>query len=137
MEKRYGFKSLDLIDDMQDMNPALLIVLSYVATFLNAKGIQPTLTRIIDKKIQGFSVSTTHEEGRAFDMSVRNIDEKTIRELCAHINCSLECIGAISADGVPRVAVYEDGITQGCGAHIHLQCRRDAESIILKSELRS
>lgn len=81
-------------------------------------------TSIIRPKIKGVSKSKTHEEGRAFDISVRGWPKKYILELVKMVNEAFS-VGAISAsDGVEREAVYEDGVSAGTAPHIHFQVRK-------------
>lgn len=80
------------------------------------------ITRAIDEMIPGVSVSRTHEEGRAVDISVKGWTADSIDDFIHDSNKEFaDKIGAISAtDGKARFCVFH----VGTGAHHHLQVRR-------------
>lgn len=70
------------------------------------------------------SVSKTHIEGRAFDVSVENWSHQEIEWCVEYFNRNYSRVGAIPFGLTQGVAcVYEDGITKGKGAHMHFQVR--------------
>jgi len=67
-------------------------------------------------------VSTTHEDKRAIDFSLRGWGEANIAELEATLNYTYGSIwGTCREGGKPRVCVVHNS---GSGRHFHLQVRR-------------
>lgn len=120
-----------------------LVLLALAVAFYCFKRKLPLLfTSIIRDGIPGVSVSRTHIEGRAFDISVRGWTEKDILDLVLWVNETFN-IGAISASsGKEFEAVYEpreywkegDKIPPGKKvgdikkeAHLHFQTGKNRE----------
>ena len=96
-------------------------------------GYEVTVTRTVDEKIDGISVSNTHIEGRAIDIRCNDMNKWNAEKIAEKLNFLLSNdFGAFSySDGQPRFAVVED--IDGENAHIHLQIRPDlAQDILLK-----
>lgn len=111
-------------EDWSRVADDLALIAEFVCQYAITMKLPILFTSIIRPKIKGVSKSKTHEEGRAFDISVRGWDRKYIDELVNLVNSSFK-VGAISAsDGVEREAVYEDGVTAGTAPHIHFQVRK-------------
>jgi len=110
--------------DWDLVKPNLLLIADFVVDYATDHDLPILFTSIIRPRIKGVSKSVTHEEGRAFDLSVRGWNRVLIDKLVILTNDKFH-IGAISiTDGKEREAVYEDGITAGLGAHLHFQVRR-------------
>lgn len=105
------------------VNPFLFFIFADVSLWCYKRNLPVVVTSTVRDKIKGVSVSTTHEESRAIDMSVRGYDLNDIDELVLYVNTKFaEEYGAFSySDGKPRVAVYHSGTDW----HIHFQCRRN------------
>jgi len=113
-------------EDLQMIEPALLILFTRVVLYCAEWKIPCMVTSIISDRenVASVSTSSTHEEGRALDISTRGMTEQHIYRLVHIMNMEYRDIAAISAiDGQPRAAIYHDA---GTGPHIHLQVRRDA-----------
>jgi hypothetical protein len=109
----------DLVDEK------LLVVIDWLISHCDKRGLQLRITSIIRPKIPGFSVSRTHEEKRAFDVGLIGWTDSDARDCVVRAAQDLKGIGAISAKtGREAVAVFEDGITAGKGRHLHFQVRR-------------
>ena len=81
------------------------------------------ITSLINDRKDVMAKSSTHEEGRAFDISIDGWDKGNIIDFVEYMNKNYKNIAAISAqDLVPRAAIYHN---TGSGYHIHLQTRRD------------
>ena len=80
------------------------------------------ITRAIDERIPNVSVSDTHIEGRAVDISVKGWTTDLIDDFIADANKEFaEKIGAYSlTDGKPRFVIFHVGV----GPHFHAQIRR-------------
>ena len=70
------------------------------------------------------TVSSTHEDGRAFDIRSRNLTELEIENLIKYFEKHYSNIGAISySDNKARPVVYHNN-------HLHFQVRKDGSGII-------
>lgn len=76
------------------------------------------------------SVSDTHEDGRAFDISVRGWRNEDIDDCVEECNKSFSSIGATGkSNGIKKAAVFEDDRFDDAGKqikwrHIHFQCAK-------------
>ena len=118
----------------------LLNIALWVRQYCAAKHLPLVITSIIRPKIEGVSVSDTHAEGRAFDISSRAFSVDDIDDILIECNRAFaKTIGAISShDGLPRAVIYEfQGFKEQFKAteylrenrlatpHLHFQVRRD------------
>lgn len=108
----------------------LLLILEWLVSFSKNRGVPIMITSIIRPKIEGVSVSDTHADGRAFDISVRGWEKKDIDECVNECNKTFSRVGAASkSDGVRRAAIFEQDIFDNSGKqikwkHIHFQCAK-------------
>jgi hypothetical protein len=103
--------------DLQRMSPKLFIVWGYFTLFATERDLPIEVTNIKEKF--NVSVSNTHPEGRAIDVSVRDWSILEIGELKGYLEAKVGHLGAISLrTNKPRVVVYHDA---GLGSHFHLQ----------------
>ena len=108
------------LEDIYSMQPALIIVLGAVLQFCKDNSLPCKVTNVRHKFAQ--SISNTHPEGRAFDMSVRGWTGTEIKRCIHYVEKEVGHLGAISKNsGVRVVAVYHD---VGLGKHIHFQTQR-------------
>ena len=111
------------VQDWNNVNDKLIVLAGYTLIYCKENYLPLMFTSIIRPKIKGVSKSRTHEQGRAFDISVRGWTIDKINDFVSKINNKFK-LGAVSmTDGVEREAIYEDGISAGLGAHLHVQCR--------------
>ena len=111
--------------DWYKVKDSLIILAKFTMIFCKENNLPLLFTSIIRPKIPKVSKSRTHEQGRAFDISVRGWAKDDVIRFVTKINASFK-LGAVSAtDGTEREAIYEDGISAGKGAHLHIQCRPD------------
>ena len=110
------------LTDLLEIHPILFMVLGFVVARCHIKKLPCKLTRVIDGRIPGVSVSDTHEEGRAFDMSVQGWTIEDINEFVTYMNDKYaDTYGALSsADNKARLVVYHIGT----GPHFHIQIRK-------------
>lgn len=112
--------------DWLHVDKDLVLLAYFYVGYARALGLPILFTSIIRAMIAGVSKTDIHADGRAFDFSVVGWTRKHIDDFVLQINSQFT-VGAISKkDGVEREAVYEDGITQGRGAHVHCQVRKKA-----------
>jgi len=104
------------------VKPILFFIFADISLWAYKRGLPVVVTKTVGPKIAGVSVSDTHAEFRAIDLSVRGWGNQDIEELVLFINLKYsEEFGAYSySDGEPRLAVYHSGTDW----HIHFQCRR-------------
>jgi len=108
-------------EDIGYMQPALIVVLSAVLQFCRNTMLNCRITNIRHRFPN--SVSNTHPEGRAFDVSVRGWSKENIKECVKYVEKRIGYLGAISSrDNQRRIAVVHD---IGYGRHIHFQVARD------------
>lgn len=111
--------------DLEMIQPALWILLTRTLLYCAEFSIPCKITSLISDREKVASQSTTHQEGRAFDLSVKGWSEFHIHRFLFIINSDYRDIAAISAsDKNPRAAVYHSYNNQG--DHIHLQVKREA-----------
>ena len=115
------------IDDWDKVHKNLVLLSEFLIDFCLANKLPVLVTSIIRPKINGVSVSKTHQEGRAFDISVNGWGDSDIEIFVDSCNEKMN-IGAISfSDGKEREAIFEDDVfkddKQIKWKHIHLQVR--------------
>lgn len=125
MNRLFEKKDDIVLEDLQDIEPALMVV--FLATILYAKenNLVVRVTSVKSDRKNVNSVSNTHETGRAIDVGCRSSDgwnSLHTNRLCFVLNKSYGSdLGAYSLkDNIPRVAVHHDS---GNGDHVHLQVR--------------
>lgn len=102
----------------------LQAILGQMVLYATINGLPWKYTRIIDEKIPNVSVSDTHSEGRAADVSVKGWNIDDIDEFVDYFNKLYGEDYGTSADGKdPRVVVYH----YGTGWHFHIQIRREID----------
>lgn len=111
----------DNIKEIMQLSPWLLVILADVIMWALSRKLPITLTSLMRELNDGISESKTHQEGRAFDISVKGWTQDQIKELSDYINLKYSAIGAISSkDGVSRACYYHNN---GNGWHFHIQVR--------------
>lgn len=115
-------KELKNLTDLLEINPILFMVLGFVVAYCYKRGLPCRLTRVIDGRIPGVSVSDTHEEGRAFDMSIHGWGADDTQDFVRSMNEKYaEQYGALSlSDNQAKLVVYH----VGTAAHFHVQIRK-------------
>jgi hypothetical protein len=115
------FLSQDHIDELEMVSPWLLVILGAVILWALPRNLAVVITSIMREINDGISESTTHQEGRAIDLSVKGWSDKDIHALADYLNLTFSAIGAISKkDGISRVCIYHNN---GNGWHFHIQVR--------------
>lgn len=117
----------------------LLLLLDWLVGYSTKRGVPILITSVIRPRIAGVSVSDTHEDGRAFDISVRGWMKKDIDACVEECNRLYSSIGATGkSNGVKMAAVFEDDKFNDAGKqikwkHIHFQCAKIVNDGIPKS----
>lgn len=123
-EHKTGVNSMD----WHKVNDKLLILAGYTLVFCKERSLPIIFTSIIRPQIKGVSKSKTHEQGRAFDLSVGGWSKAKINEFVDKINKEFKLGAVSSTDGTEREAVYEGAEFDKSGKqvkwpHLHVQCR--------------
>lgn len=122
MKKQFTIKDDCTMEDFKMLNPNLLILFSTLLNFARNNDLPVCITSIITDRNGIRTASTTHEEGRAIDISVKGWDAKDIQGLISVMEYHHSNISAISASTLkPRPVVWHDS---GYGDHLHLQVKR-------------
>ena len=105
------------------IHPILLMVFADFNLWAYERDLPVKVTRIIDERIEGISVSDTHSEGRAIDVSVVGWSTDEIDDAIFYFNkLYADLYGAYSySDGHPRIVVPPN---HGTAPHLHFQIRR-------------
>ena len=120
--KSFRFKQENEMLELALIHPILLFVFSDFNFYCYERNLPVVVTRAVDHNIDGISVSNTHPEGRALDISVKGWLYSDILDAVKYFNRKYETFAAISAsDGKSRLLVYHD---VGLGAHLHMQIRK-------------
>lgn len=113
-------------NDWYKVKNNLILLALAVAFYCSKKGLPLVFTSIIREGIPSVSISKTHIEGRAFDISVKDWSQKDIMDLVMWINQTFS-IGAVSlSNGQENEVVYEPREYWPNGdlkkeAHLHFQ----------------
>lgn len=111
--------------DWERVKPNLLLIAEFLVNLCEDLGLPILFSSIIRPGIPGVSISLTHEQGRAFDISIMGWPKKIAAYIAELINDAFE-VGAISfSDGKEREAVYEDGKSMGTAPCLHFQVRHE------------
>ena len=129
MKQYFNLKDDVNINDLTMISPHLLIVFSFLVLYGERYNLPIKISSIIRKKKDGISQSTTHQSGRALDVSIAHFPQWTtlhIKRVVKKLNENYRSWGTMAEVGeVPRVAVYHK--IQGGVPHLHLQVRRDLQ----------
>jgi hypothetical protein len=111
--------------DLELIEPALLILINAANLYCYRFNLPFQITSIQSDRENIKSVSKTHEQGRAIDISVKGWTDTHVHRFVYLLNQDYADIAAISySDNQPKAAVYHDA---GYGSHIHLQVRPNAK----------
>lgn len=108
------------------ISPILQSIVEEMSRWLDERDvtmiITETLTTIkIDRMLN--RVSSSHREGRAVDVSVRNIPKSILMDFITHFSEKYNKLGAVSKDDkIRRLIVYRP---HGTGPHLHIQIGKD------------
>ncbi len=103
--------------DLLNLTQNCAILLVAVHDYLNDRKLQMVITSLQSDRADVKSVSRTHEQGRAFDIRVRDFEKQDILEVADYFNTFYHNIAAISyRTKKPHCAVVKND-------HIHFQVR--------------
>jgi len=117
---RFQLKDGVQLEDIQMIDPRLLIVLGHFMIFAEKNNLPVKVTSIIHDRENVQAVSRTHETGRAIDISSKGWPEHKVQEATEQLLHIANHYGAISySDGERRVIIHHE--YKGQGDHFHLQ----------------
>lgn len=114
------------VRDLLYMHPALLTILAFVNSFCNENKIHCEVTsihRTAEEDARLGARTKTHQEFRAFDLSLINFSNRRIRELKMEIEREFEGVGAISSRTYSSRPIVVHNV--GHGYHAHFQVRKN------------
>jgi len=112
--------------DLEQLKPAAWILLCNAILYCEEMGLDLIITSLISDRKKLTSESTTHEDGRAFDISTWRWSPVQVQRFLYKFNADYSDIGAISSsDGKPKAAVYHN--FKNLGEHLHLQVKPNAK----------
>lgn len=117
--KEHAKKGVDA--RLDSLSVEALLVLCDVVLWCRSKQLRCVIsdavsTKAEDDKLQ--RVSSTHREGRAFDLSTRGWARETIDECIRVFGFKYRHIAAVAQDGSPRLVYFHNA---GTGEHLHFQ----------------
>lgn len=109
---------------LHDLSPLLLLILSDLIVW----GIDKQLPVIVTDSVSDLNedaalerVSSTHRQGRAFDISTRGWTRDSIDECIRVFSFKYRHYAALGMDGTPRLVYFHNA---GTGEHLHFQIHR-------------
>ncbi len=122
----FEIKNDVVLEDIQNMQPALLILYTAAILYCQEYNLPCQFTSIMSDRTGVMAKTKSHEEFRAFDLSVKGWTDTHIHRFVFMMNNDYREIAAISASDLePRAAVYHNYENQG--DHIHMQVRPNAK----------
>lgn len=121
---RAAFKTDTIRTRAMLMHPLTMMILSDMVFWASSRGIPTSITETFTSKAEDAAlgrVSTSHAEGRAFDISTRGWNEMQIKVFTEEFNTKYGAFGAIGGSGKPTLIVRHD---TGRGDHFHVQVSR-------------
>lgn len=107
-------------EDILELTGYSLIVLGYLKYFCEQTGLPLILTNVLNKYPE--SISETHPDGRAFDVSLKGWPEDLIKKCIIFLEDKCMHFAPISLrTGKPRLILRHD---IGLGDHLHIQTKK-------------
>lgn len=122
-ELRWTIKDDIILEDVQMLDPRVLIALGHFMVFASKRGLPINVTSVINDRKNVKSVSRTHEDGRAVDVSSKGWTKDEINQCVEYVTKIAGHYGAISySDYQRRVIIHHELYNQG--SHFHIQVAR-------------
>lgn len=122
------YQNSQAFDRRCQLHPLIQNILDNVLIFIKLRfqieldGIVTCTVSTVEEDVILRRKSSTHREGRAFDLSVRRLSEDQIDEIKIQFTNIAGQLGAINKDGMPCLIVDHDC---GLGRHLHFQISKD------------
>lgn len=118
MNLQDNFTCEDDINELKQVQPELLIVLAWSIKYCKKNTLRCCVTSLV-RCVDSFSVSNTHQTGRAFDLSVKGWSNQDIEDYTLFMTQKCNEYAAINTSGEKRLIVHHDVK----GDHLHHQVR--------------
>lgn len=122
--ERWSIKDDIVLEDMMLLHPKLLIVLGHFMVFANKRGLPIKVTSVISDRQNVQATSSTHEDGRAIDISSIGWGKRNVQDCIDYMMKVANHYGAISASDLERRVIIHHNF-KNQGDHFHLQVARD------------
>lgn len=117
---RISFQKPEHLNHLQEIHPNLFFLLGCFYKYAYDKNLPVVITSVIRDRLP-MSVSDTHGQGRAIDISVNGWPIDECLRVVEYFRDNYSYLGAISkTSGEGNPLVHHD---VGYGRHFHLQCR--------------
>ncbi len=121
---KHKFKTEEVAMTFLSLEPTLIFVIAHMLKWCDQRSLPFVITSAV-REFETGQVSTTHPDGRAIDVSVRDWQADQIELFVKEWNESEmnRKFGAVSRDGTANLVVYHK--VAGGEYHFHIQCRRE------------
>jgi hypothetical protein len=121
---RKAFKTSEIKDRSLFIHPLTMMIMAEMIHWAQIRGIPVSITETLtteeeDSKLK--RVSSSHREGRAFDISTRGWTEDQIKLFTEDFSKKYASLAATGSSGNPALIVRHD---TGRGDHFHVQINR-------------
>lgn len=109
---------------LHSLSPVLLLIICDLIVWCEQKQLPCVLTDSLTTLQEDEALSrqsSTHREGRAFDVSTRGWTKENIDEVIRVFGFKFRQIAAVRNDGSPNLIYFHDA---GTGPHLHFQVHR-------------
>jgi len=110
----------------QYLNPELYLIMEDMVGWLKKRQIFPMITETVTtlkEDSERKRISSTHREGRAFDLRTLDWPEITMRDFKTYFENKYGSMGAVSFDTMkPTLLIHHD---TGLGEHFHVQLNKN------------
>jgi len=125
VEDRAKYLNLQVYDIMYEM-------IEYIQNELKLTPcVTETVTMPEEDKALGRK-STSHQEGRAFDLRTRDWNADQLAQFIGYFNAKYESLGALNSKGEVKFIVYHNS---GHGDHFHVQFNRSFSTLAKEGKL--
>lgn len=117
------FKSKKDFDRYLNLHPVALVILFHMNLYCHNRKLRFQVTSTVSTREEDDSlnrVSSTHREGRAFDLSVKDWSPYDIKEFIDYFDTKFGSEGALGVSGEKRLIVDHVGTAR----HLHVQIDR-------------
>lgn len=112
------------IRSVDGLTPPALMVLGDIICWCIEKGVTPVITDTVSTLEDDLAlnrVSSTHRDGRAFDISTRGWDRELVAECVRVFNMKYRHIAALDSIGNTKLVYFHNA---GFGEHLHFQVHK-------------
>ena len=120
---KHKFKTPEVAETFLSLHPILICIVGKMISWCDERGLPFVVTSAI-REFEAGQVSTTHPEGRAIDVSIKDWQGDQIEAFIKEWNDSEtnRKYGAVSRDGTANLVVYHK--VAGSEFHFHIQVKK-------------